>query len=135
MALMKNRWSKYLLALCGLVALAAATIFWPQGVWPFRVDLSHLAAAREGYEVEILRDSWGVPHVFGRRDADAAFGLAYAHAEDDFYTIQQTFLAARGLLGLAYGPDAAPNDYMVQLLRIWDVVEQEYETIRRTCRR
>jgi acyl-homoserine-lactone acylase len=129
MALMKNRWSKYLLALFGLVALAAATIFWPQGMWPFRVDLSHLAAAREGYEVEILRDSWGVPHVFGRRDADAAFGLAYAHAEDDYYTIQQTFLAARGLMGLAYGPDAAPNDYMVQLLRIWDVVEREYATI------
>jgi acyl-homoserine-lactone acylase len=129
MALTKNRWSKYLLALFGLLALAAAYLFWPQGVWPFRVDLSHLAAAREGYEVEILRDSWGVPHIFGQRDADAAFGLAYAHAEDDFYTIQQTFLAARGLFGLAYGPDAAPNDYMVQLLRIWEVVEQGYHTI------
>ncbi len=129
MALMKNRWSKYLLALFGQLALAAAYLFWPQGVWPFRVDLSHLAAAREGYEVEILRDSWGVPHIFGRRDADAAFGLAYAHAEDDFYTIQQTFLAARGMLALAYGPDAAPNDFMVQGLRIWEVIEREYETI------
>jgi acyl-homoserine-lactone acylase len=121
--------SKILLPLLGLLLLLAAYIFWPQGVWPFRLDLTHLAAAREGYEVEILRDSWGVPHIFGRRDADAAFGLAYAHAEDDFYTIQQTFLAARGMLGLAYGPDAAPNDYMVQLLRIWEVVEREYETI------
>jgi acyl-homoserine-lactone acylase len=127
--MVKKRWFRILLAFFGLLALAAAYLFWPQGVWPFRVDLSHLAAAREGYEVEILRDSWGVPHVFGQRDADAAFGLAYAHAEDDFYTIQQTFLAARGLLGLAYGPDAATNDYMVQLLRIWEVVEQKYDTI------
>ena len=37
-----------------------------------------------GTETEILRDSWGVPHIFGRTDADVAYGLAYAHAKDDF---------------------------------------------------
>ena len=36
------------------------------------------------YKVEITRDEWGVPHVHGKTDADAAFGLAYAHAQDDF---------------------------------------------------
>ena len=35
------------------------------------------------YKVEITRDEWGVPHVHGKTDADAAFGLAYAHAQDD----------------------------------------------------
>ena len=34
------------------------------------------------YKAEIKRDIWGVPHVYGETDADAAFGLAYAHAED-----------------------------------------------------
>ena len=53
--------------------------------------------------VRIVRDTWGVPHVFGERDQDAAFGLAYAHAEDDFPTIQAVLAAARGRLGLAPG--------------------------------
>lgn len=78
--------------------------------------------------VRILRDTWGVPHVFGKTDADTAYGLAYAHAEDDFLTMQQTLLAARGDLAALYGRSAAPNDYMVQLLRIWEFVDAGYET-------
>ena len=96
-------------------------------VWPATTNLEYLAERGAKYDVRILRDAWGVPHVFGKRDADAAFGLAYAHAEDDFMTTQQTLLAARGLLASVYGKDAAPNDYMVQLLRIWDVVDSQYD--------
>jgi len=91
-------------------------------------DLAALLPLGKQYDVRILRDEWGVPHIFGVTDADAAFGLAYAHAEDDFLTIQQIMLAARGELATVYGLDAAPNDYMVQLLRIWDVVNAQYET-------
>ncbi|HNB54802.1 MAG TPA: penicillin acylase family protein [Anaerolineales bacterium] len=58
-------------------------------------DLSDLLPLGEQYDVRILRDEWGIPHVFGVTDADAAFGLAYAHAEDDFLLIQQITLAAR----------------------------------------
>jgi penicillin amidase/acyl-homoserine-lactone acylase len=86
-----------------------------------------LAQAGAGRHVRILRDTWGVPHVFGRTDADVAFGLAYAHAEDDFATIQGALLAARGRLASAYGRSGAPNDYMVQLLRVWDSVDAGYE--------
>ncbi len=106
-----------------LAAAAAAYIWWPQG--PPALDA--LAGANRGYDVRILRDSWGVPHIFGKTDADCAFGLAYAHAEDDFLTIQQSLLAARGQLATVYGPDAAPNDYMVQLLRVWDTVNSRYD--------
>jgi penicillin amidase/acyl-homoserine-lactone acylase len=87
-----------------------------------------LADGARRYDARILRDSWGVPHVFGPTDPDVAFGLAYAHAEDDFATIQGALLAARGRLASVYGPDAAPNDYMVQLLRVWDTVDAQYET-------
>ncbi|MBN1146193.1 MAG: acylase [Anaerolineales bacterium] len=97
-------------------------------VWPATPSLAHLAQVGEKYDARILRDTWGTPHIFGKTDADAAYGLAYAHAEDDFLTTQQTLLAARGLLASVYGRDAAPNDYMVHLLRIWDVVESGYET-------
>ncbi len=78
------------------------------------------------YDARILRDTWGVPHVFGRTDADVAYGLAWAHAEDDFETIQGSLLAARGRLASAFGRGAAPNDYMVQLLRIPEVVDRGY---------
>jgi acyl-homoserine-lactone acylase len=125
MCLMKNilsliKWFGLVL----IVVLGSAFLFIMS---PVHVDLSELAQRGEAYQVEILRDSWGVPHIFGQTDADAAYGLAYAHAEDDFLTIQQTLLAARGQLASVYGKDAAPNDYMVQLLRIWDEVAAGYE--------
>jgi acyl-homoserine-lactone acylase len=84
---------------------AAAAIFWPESA-----QLDELADAGAAYDVQILRDDWGVPHIFGVTDADVAYGLAYAHAEDDFLTIQQSLLAARGQLATVYGQEAAPND-------------------------
>lgn len=116
--------SRILLVLAVVALVIAAIIYLPRP----RRDLSGLRTLGGQYDVRILRDTWGVPHVFGTTDADAAFGLAYAHAEDDFLTIQQIGLAARGRLATVYGPDAAPNDYMVQLLRIWEVTEARYES-------
>ncbi len=87
-----------------------------------------LQSIADKYDVRILRDSWGVPHIFGKTDADVAFGLAYAHAEDDFETIQDSLLASRGKLASVYGKKSAPIDYMVHLFRIWDVVNEKYET-------
>ena len=72
--------------------------------------------AYQHYDVEIRRDNFGVPHIYGKRDADIAFGLAYAHAEDDFATIQETLLAARGHLASLKGRAAAASDYLVGLL-------------------
>ena len=86
------------------------------------------------YDVRILRDTWGVPHIFGRTDADVAYGLAYAHAEDDFATIQGALLAARGKLASVYGRDMAPNDYMVALLEIDRIVDDGYPQLSREVR-
>jgi acyl-homoserine-lactone acylase len=76
------------------------------------------------YDVRILRDDFGVPHVFGKTDADAAFGLAYAHSEDDFVTIQDVIFGVRGKLASERGPSAAANDYIVSLLGVWKDVER-----------
>lgn len=78
------------------------------------------------YDVTIHRDTWGVPHIYGKKDRDTAYGLAYAHSEDDFKTIQQTIIAAKGKLAFYHGKEGAANDYMVKLLKIWDVVETSY---------
>jgi len=82
--------------------------------------------SRIKYEVTIYRDTWGVPHIFGETDADAAYGLAYANAEDDFKNMQDALLAARGKLASVYGKDLAPNDYMVHLFEIWRKVDDRY---------
>jgi penicillin amidase/acyl-homoserine-lactone acylase len=116
-------WKRLAAVLLLLLLLAAAFVFWPE-----TERLDDLLDAGARYRVRILRDEWGVPHVFGQADADTAYGLAYAHAEDDFLTIQQSLLAARGQLATVYGKDAAANDYMVHLLRIWDVVNSQYTT-------
>lgn len=79
------------------------------------------------YDVRIRRDDWGVPHILGKTDADAAYGLGYAQAEDDFVTLKQGTLAARGLLAADQGPSGLESDYMVQLLDVWGVVERRYD--------
>lgn len=115
---------KFLFIILAAIAVLAAAFL----VYPSQDAIEFLPSSADDYQVKILRDTWGVPHVFGKTDADAVYGLAYAHAEDDFPTIQNALLAARGKLAAAYGEDLAPNDYMVQLFKIWDFVDAKYET-------
>lgn len=91
-------------------------------------DTRPVLAAAARYDATIIRDRFGVPHIFAQRNADAAFGLAYAHAEDDFATIQRALLAARGKLAAVDGRSAAEDDYLVQVLGIWDRINQDYQT-------
>lgn len=112
-----------LMAVLSALALAAfLTLAWNPAP-PLPADLTPRAGT---YDVRILRDTWGVPHIFGRRDADVAYGLAWAHAEDDFATIQGALLAARGHLATLLGRQGAPNDYMVALLRVEEQVAAGY---------
>jgi acyl-homoserine-lactone acylase len=80
------------------------------------------------YHVRILRDTWGVPHVYGKTDADVAYGLAYAHCEDDFRTIQEVMLMVRGIQASVKGSEGAPFDYLIKLFRFREMVEERYET-------
>ena len=79
------------------------------------------------YDVTIYRDVWGVPHIYGKKDTDTAFGLAYAHAEDDFKTIQDVLLTVRGTSASVKGKEAAPIDYLVGMLKVWQTVNEKYE--------
>lgn len=47
-------------------------------------------------KITIARDSFGVPHIFAPTDPEVAYGLAWAHAEDDFNTIQTLILTGKG---------------------------------------
>jgi penicillin amidase/acyl-homoserine-lactone acylase len=113
-------------ALLALVLVGAGIFLWDP--LPANPPAAALAAAAASYDAEIIRDEFGVPHIHGARDADASFGLAYAHAEDDFETIQETVAAGRGVIAHYRGKAAAPVDYMVALLGIWDTMATRYDS-------
>ena len=79
--------------------------------------------------IEIVRDKWGIPHIYGKTDKEAAYGLAWAHAEDDFKTIQKTFLPAKGMLGSLEGIRGAVLDYAVELLKSREVAYRELKNL------
>lgn len=116
-------------ALSGLALLAAAAILTRSAIEaPPPLDPAPLIARAAQYDVRIKRDGFGVPHIYGVRDADVAFGIGYAHSEDDYATIEETAIAVRGGLAAIKGKEAAVSDYLVHLLRIWDNVNARYET-------
>ena len=69
-----------------------------------------------------------MPHIFAKTDAEVSYGLAYAHAEDDFATLQEAAMLGKGLLGTYRGKKGASVDYIVQLFRIPEFVAAHYDT-------
>jgi acyl-homoserine-lactone acylase len=65
--------------------------------------------------VSILRDHWGIPHVYGKTDADAVFGLLYAQAEDDFHRIELNYINAMGRLAEVKGEAELYRDLRMKL--------------------
>ncbi len=63
----------------------------------------------------ILRDDWGIPHVFGKTDADAVFGLMYAQAEDDFNRVELNYINAMGRLAEVEGEAEIWRDLRMKL--------------------
>src|ERR1700756_3112042 len=66
--------------------------------------------------VTIIRDSWGVPHVYGKTDADTVFGVVYAQAEDDFNRVETNYLISLGRLAEAEGEGAIYRDLRYRLI-------------------
>jgi acyl-homoserine-lactone acylase len=91
------------------------------------LSIGAFSQVNPNYHVEIVRDSFGVPHIFGHTDADVAYGLVYAACEDDFKTVQWGLMLARGKLGLMMGVEGAKIDYAVQLLGVPDIIKERYE--------
>lgn len=111
------------------VGIAAALgLGW--ALWPERAHFhaAPLLAAAADYDARIVRDEFGIPHIYGKRDADVAYGLGWAQCEDDFETLQTVLLATRGKLAAHAGKAAAPTDFLAALLGFWDDVEARYES-------
>jgi acyl-homoserine-lactone acylase len=114
--------------LLGLIFLGlAAVILTDRMAQPKEPDPATLIARAGGYHARIARDGYGVPHIFGHTDADVAFGLGFAHSEDDYATIQDVALATRGKLAASEGAKAAPGDYLVHAMRVWETIDARYD--------
>lgn len=113
------------LALLALL-IGAALYFKTPG--PAAFDARAALEAGGQYQARIIRDRFGVPHIYGARDADVAFGLAYAHAKDDWATIEEVILFSRGVLAQRNGRDAAVTDYLIKALGSAEAIAERYET-------
>jgi acyl-homoserine-lactone acylase len=95
---------------------------------PSMPDLREYVLKAQNYDVEIMRDGLGIPHIYGKKDIDTAFGLGYVQSEDDFETLQSVLLATRGTLGAEIGYEAAQTDFVVQFMGVWDAVNANYDS-------
>ncbi len=121
---------RWVLGGLGVVVLAggagtAAYLWTPSGP---AFDAAAARQAAEAYDARVLRDKFGVPHVHGKRNADVAFGLAYAHSEDDWATIEEVVRSNRGQLAELKGKDAAVSDFLMRALGNIEVVQEKYDS-------
>jgi acyl-homoserine-lactone acylase len=79
-------------------------------------------------QVHIVRDNWGIAHVYGKSDADAVFGMIYAQAEDDFNRIERNYLNGLGWLAQAEGESAIYSDLRERLFIDVDRLQAQYRT-------
>ena len=78
--------------------------------------------------IDIIRDEFGVPHIFAKTDAEVAYGLAWAHAEDDFETIQIGYLAGNNLLSKHLGNIGLGADFISQFIDSEDLFDSKYNS-------
>ncbi len=76
---------------------------------------------------EIFRDDFGVPHIYGKTDADAVFGLLYAQCEDDFNRVEQNYIWATGRLAEVEGEEALYSDLRAKLFMTEEEAKANYD--------
>jgi len=89
----------------------------------------HSDAARwqqQARNITIIRDDWGIAHVYGKTDADAVFGMEYTQAEDDFNRVETNYINAMGMLAEAEGESKVWQDLRMKLFIDPVVLTQQY---------
>jgi acyl-homoserine-lactone acylase len=71
---------------------------------------------QQAKNVTIIRDTWGIPHIYGKRDADAVFGLLYAQCEDDFARVELNYIEKLGRMAEVRGESELYNDLLIRLV-------------------
>ena len=71
---------------------------------------------KQAKQVTIIRDNWGIPHIYGKTDADAVFGLLYAQCEDDFKRVEMNYIEKLGRMSELKGEAELQNDLYIKLI-------------------
>src|SRR3982751_449521 len=71
---------------------------------------------QQAKRVTIIRDNWGIPHIYGKSDADAVFGLLYAQCEDDFKRVEMNYIEKLGRLAEIKGQKELTSDLLNRIL-------------------
>ncbi len=71
---------------------------------------------KQAKQVQIIRDHWGIPHIYGKTDADAVFGLLYAQCEDDFKRVELNYIEKLGRLSEIKGESELYNDLLIRMV-------------------
>ncbi|MDB4216693.1 penicillin acylase family protein [bacterium] len=79
--------------------------------------------------IEIIRDAYGVPHIYAATDVEVAYGFAWAQAEDHFKLLQEAYIAGNGMLSKHIGLKGAGADFLVQLIQAEKTVDDQYHTL------
>lgn len=109
-----------------LIGLLGA-LLWLRTPGAPKADMDAIAQTAKTYDARIIRDNWGVAHIFGKTDPDTSFGLGYSHAEDDWATIQGVLVASRGMTGQYTGKDGAATDYLFDLFKVQDAIDTKLD--------
>ena len=117
---------KIILGIVVTALIGALAWLWTPGAQ--KVDIESIRAAAKTYDARIVRDNWGVAHIFGKTDPDTSFGLGYSHAEDDWATIQGVVLGARGTSAQYNGKEGASTDYLYDLFKVREAVDAKIGT-------
>ena len=78
-------------------------------------------------DVTIVRDSFGIPHIFAKTDAEVAYGLAWANAEDAFSETQNLVYVGKGMMGRTDGIDGAKADFFIHAIAARKLVEEHFD--------
>lgn len=81
---------------------------------------------QQAQRITIIRDNWGVPHIYGKKDADCAFGVMYAQCEDNYRQLEETFIPALGRAAELYGEGRLQNDVSVALFECVKRAKNDY---------
>src|SRR5947207_12403135 len=71
---------------------------------------------KQAKQVTIIRDNWGIPHIYGKTDADAVFGLLYAQCEDDFKRVEMNYIEKLGRMAEVKGKPVLYDDLLIRLV-------------------
>src|SRR5580765_7561917 len=71
---------------------------------------------KQAKNVNIIRDNWGIPHIYGKTDADAVFGLMYAQCEDDFKRVEMNYIEKLGRMAEVKGETSVYDDLLIRMI-------------------